>query len=306
VSAAQLRIPVAVIGAGRLGNACIEAVRASGDLSLAGVVRRSPSAPPALPAQLAGVPLAAHVGELGAVAVALVCVPPATCTAVARGLLEHGVAVVECARLPVAERDAHAAALARAAVHGHALAVVGAGWDPGALALLSGLALLLAPHGHTEVRHHATPSLHHTLALRNVAGVRDALCTELPVTGGRVQRYVYVELEPDAELEKVAAALRADPLFLDEETLVLPVPSAAAVESEGQGLTLERRGSAGGLGHQRFLFEARFDAHAAAAQVMVGAARATAGARPGIRTLLELPLSALVGAAAARALATPS
>jgi len=69
---------------------------------------------------------------------------------------------------------------------------------------------------------------------------------------------------------------------------------------------LERRGSAGGSGHQRFLVEARCDVHGAAAQVMLGAARALVGAPAGVRTLLELPLAALVGQRAAAALETPS
>ena len=282
-----------MVGLGPLGMACAEALLASEDLALGGIVRRSAGL---LPARLRGVPVATHVRDLGRAAVALVCVPPAAVTEVARGLLEHGVGVVECARLAAAATRAHVAALDRAARHGRAAAVVGAGWDPGALTLLHGLALLLAPRGHTEVRHHAAGSLHHTLAARSVPGVRDALCTELPAPGGRMQRYVYVELESDADPEKVAATIRADPLFLDEETLVLPVESAAALEAEGHGITLERHGTSGGLGHQRFLVEARFDAHGAAAQVMVGAARALVGSRPGVRTLLEVPLAALLDA----------
>jgi diaminopimelate dehydrogenase len=288
------RTSVAVVGLGRLGRACAEAVLASADLALAGIVRRPASAESVLPEPLRGARVASHVSELPRPALALVCIPPAAATGVACGLLEHGVGVVECARLPGPEVRTHAAALERAAHHGRAAAVVGAGWDPGALALLRGLALLLAPKGHTEVRHHAAASLHHTLAARNVPGVRDALCTELRARGGRTQRYVYVELEPGTDAEKVGDGIRSDPLFLDEETLVLPVESVAALEEEGHGLVLERLGSAGGIGHQRLLVEARIDVHGAAAQVMVGAARALAGMRPGVRTLLEVPLAALL------------
>ena len=300
------RVPVVLVGLGRLGEACARAVLASDDLVLVGIVRRPASAGLAMPAHLRGVPSATHVRDLPAAAHALLCVPPVSATEVARGLLEHGVGVVECARLPATATSAHRAALERAALHGRAAAVVGAGWDPGALTLLRGLLLLLAPSGHTELRHHAAASLHHTLAARNVPGVRDALCTERSTPGGRTQRYVYVELQPEADLERVAATLRADPLFLDEQTLVLPVESAAALEEEGYGVVLERRGSAGGSGHQRFLVEARCDVHGAAAQVMLGAARALVGARAGVRTLLELPLAALVGPRAAGALEAPS
>jgi diaminopimelate dehydrogenase len=288
------RVPIAVVGLGRLGTACAEAVLASADLALAGVVRRPASAASILPAHLRGAPVATHVRDLGQPAAALVCVPPDAVTEVARNLLEHGVGVVECARLPAAASRAHVTALERAALHGRAAAVVGAGWDPGALVLLRDLARLLAPRGHTEERHHAAASLHHTLAARNAPGVRDALCTELPAPGGRTQRYVYVELEPGADPQQVAEGIRGDPLFLDEETIVLPVESTAALEEQGHGVTLERHGTSGGLGHQRFLVEARLDVHAAAAQVMVGAARALAGARPGVRTLPELPLAALL------------
>jgi diaminopimelate dehydrogenase len=189
------------------------------------------------------------------------------------------------------------------ALHGHAPAVLGAGCDPGALHLVHGLALLLAPKGHTDTRHHAIASLHHTLAARNVPGVRDVLCAELPAPGRGAKRYVYVELSPEAEPAKVAEAIRGDPLFLDEETIVVPVESTAALEAERHGVTLERRGTAAGTAHQRFLVEARFDVHAAAAQVMVGAARALVGAPPGVRTLLDVPLAALVGQRAASALA---
>ena len=298
------RIPVAVVGFGRLGTACAEAVLASEDLVLAGIVRREARAGNDAPPALHGVRVARDTGELRGVRIALVCVPPEAATDVARSLLQHGVGVAVCARLYAAEAAAHAAALEPAARHGHAAAVVGAGWDPGALQLVHGLALLLVPKGHTDSRHHAVATLHHTLAVRNVPGVREALCTELRAPHGGVQRYVYVELSPGAEPAQVADAIRADPLFLDEETIVVPVESTAALEQESHGVTLERRGTAAGAAHQRFLVEARFDVHAAAAQVMVGAARALVGAPPGVRTLLDVPHAALLGPHAVRALAS--
>jgi diaminopimelate dehydrogenase len=131
--------------------------------------------------------------------------------------------------------------------------------------------------------------------------VRDVLCTELREPGGRERRYVYVELEPGADAERVGAALRAAPLFLDSETLVLPVESVAALEDEGRGVVLERWGEAGGAGHQRLLFEARFDPVALAAEAMLAAARALPGLPPGAHTLLDLAPSQLFGARSAAA-----
>lgn len=295
---------LAVVGLGRLGKACADAILASPGLALAGVVRHAEGAAAPAPERLRGSPVAAHAGELGPVAAALVCVPPAVGRETACHLLERGIPVVECARLHGDAFRAHFEAIDRAADRARRPAVVGAGWDPGALAFFEGLLGLVAPGGHTDVRHSPGTSLHHTLAARSVAGVRDALSTELRGPEGRTQRYVYVELEPGADLESVAAVIRADPLFLDEETLVLPIASAAELEDEGHGVVLERRGSGAGVAHPRFLVEGRFDPWALAAQVMVAAARSLeTRRRPGARTLLEVPLAALLGDGRARDLA---
>lgn len=101
-----------------------------------------------------------------------------------------------------------------------------------------------------------------------------------------------------AELGAVEAALLADPLFLDEETIVIPVASVAAPEAEERGAVLERWGTAGLTAHQHFLLEARFDLAAVTAQVMLAAARAIPSLRPGAHTLPDLLPGLLQGAAA--------
>ena len=93
----------------------------------------------------------------------------------------------------------------------------------------------------------------------------------------------------------MAAAIRADPLFLGEETLVFPVESVAALEQEGRGIVLERRSAPGRSGYQRFLLEARFDESLLTAQMMLAAARALPRLDSGAHSLLDLPLSALWG-----------
>jgi diaminopimelate dehydrogenase len=69
----------------------------------------------------------------------------------------------------------------------------------------------------------------------------------------------------------------------------------AALEQEGHGIVLERRGAPGRLGHQRFLFEARFDDAIMTAHIMLTAARALRGLSPGAHSLLDLPLTTLWG-----------
>jgi diaminopimelate dehydrogenase len=287
---------LAVVGFGKLGRACAEAIVATEDLRLAGVVRRAERLDAALPSGLEDVQATVDIGDLDAVDAALLCVPPQLVTTTAHDLLQHRIPVVECAVLQGENVRVRKERLHRLAQRHHVTAVLGAGWDPGALSLLRGLFTLLVPKGHTGTTDRPGVSLHHTLSARSVAGVRDALCTELRSAEGKVQRYVYVELTPGADAQRVVDAIRSEPLFLEEETLVFPVESVAALEEEGRGVVLERRGTAGGTGHQMLLFEARFDLWCLAAQVMIAAARSLPDLPPGAYALSEVPLNLLFGA----------
>lgn len=172
-------------------------------------------------------------------------------------------------------------------------------WAPGgswALSLIRSLFGLLVPEGELETRHRVAASLHHTAMARQVTGVKDALCTEQVAADGTRQRYVYVEMQPGVDVAHVAAAIRADPLFLSDETLVFPVDSVAALEQEGRGIVLERRSGPASKGHQRLFIEARFDEAMMTARIMVAAARALPRLSPGAHALLDVPLSALWGA----------
>ena len=161
------------------------------------------------------------------------------------------------------------------------------------LSLFQSLFATLCPKGHTETRDRPGVSLHHTLAARSVSGVKDALCAELRAGSGKIQRYVYVELEDDADLPGIRQTIQNDPLFFDEEALVLPVDSIAALEDEGHGVVLERWGTSAGKAHQRFLLEGRFDRVAVTAQMMVAATRALPTLATGAHTLAGLPPSVL-------------
>jgi diaminopimelate dehydrogenase len=296
---APLRL--AVVGLGRVGRACARALAGAEELALSAIVRRPLGADLPLPPGVPRVPVVTEPAALRDVDAALVCVPSGRVLDAARLLLSRGVPIVEAAQLhALAFRDHRAAIDAEARRNGRP-AVVGAGWDPGALPLLRGWLALLAPHGHTEARPRPAASLHHTLAARGVPGVRDALCAEHRAADGKLQRYVYVELEPGADLAHASAALLADPLFLGEETQVLPVESVAALEEEGHGLVLERWGAAGSGEHQRFLLEARFDPVVLTARVMLAAARALPALSAGAHALPDLPASALFGSHTAAA-----
>jgi len=282
---------LAIIGLGKLGRKCVEAIVSDQTIELAGVVRRPESAH----ASWLKAPAVTHVSELNQVDAALLCVPVDAVRGIAQDLLQRRIPVVECARLHGDAFLDHKSKIHRAALHHKVPAIVGAGCDPGALSLFRSQFALLAPRGHTEFRLHTGTSLHHTLAASGIQGVRKALATELPSGEGALQRYVYVELEPTADAAEVENAIVNDPLFLDEQTRVFAVPSIAALEETNRGVMLERHAAAGDAGHASFLLEARYDEAGLAARMMLAAARALPFLKAGAYSLLDLPPAALWG-----------
>lgn len=292
---------LAVVGFGRVGQICAELISQSHDLSLAAIVRRAVSASGKLPETLRSVPVITHFGQARDLDAALLCVPTNAVAEIAAQILQHGIPIVDCVLLHGEALEAHKQVIHKAAVHHRAAAIVGAGWDPGALSVFRSWFALLTPGGATETRHHTGISLRHMAMARTVVGVKDALCAEVRAPDRSLQRYVYVELQKGADPDKIAHAIRADPLFLGEDTQVFPVESLAELEEEGRGVVLDRRGPPGRFGHQHLLLEARFDDTVLTAQVMLAAARAIPQLEAGAYVLPEVPLTALWGERAEKA-----
>jgi len=290
-----------VIGFGRLGRACAEIIRNSTDLALAGIVRRPSSLTLPLPDSFSNVAAVSHFAEIRNLDGAVVCIPAEYASEVAYELLQHRIPVVECAVVHNEEFRTRKAELDRLATRRRVPAIVGAGWDPGALSLLRALFALLTPRGHTKITDRPGRSLHHDAGIQAVPGVKEALYAEVPCARGKVQRYVYVELRDEADLEEVSQAIRNDPLFVGEETLVFPVASVTSFEEAGRGVVIERHGESGAGPHQFLMMEARFDETVITSEIMIAAAHALPHLRPGAHSLLDIPLGAMFGAAIARA-----
>lgn len=292
---------VVVVGFGRVGQVCAELITLSHALRLAAIVRRAVSAGGKLPETFRAVPVTTHIGQARDVDAALICVPTNVVVETASQILQHGIPIVDCATLHGDAFHAHREVIHKMAERHGVPAIVGAGWDPGALSVFRSWFALLAPGGLTETRHHTGISLRHDTMARSVKGVKDALCAEVRSPDKKIQRYVYVELEKGADQDKVTQAILADPLFLGEDTQVFPVDNLAELEEEGRGVVLDRRGPPGRLGHEHLLLEARLDETILTAQVMLAAVRALQDLDPGAYSLVDLPLSALWGEQADKA-----
>jgi diaminopimelate dehydrogenase len=276
----MVRQRLVIVGFGRLGLACAHAASEDADVELAGVVRR-PTSARRLPAPFSAISVAAHVRDLARVDAALLCVPPPVASSIACEILQMRVPLVECAIFDGAAAQAHYAAIAGAARSHRVPALVEAGWNPGILPLLQHAFAVLVPDGQTSITTRPGVSLHHSEAVRNVEGVRDALATEYRDAEGRLTRYVYAELAKGVDPARVQARLDADPLFAGARSLLFPVENVALLQEEGHGVLVERRGTAHSGAHQNILFEARFEATSFAARVMLDAARRLPQLKPG-------------------------
>ena len=291
---------LAVVGVGRVGQACAELATLSHDLRLAAIVRRPASVGGELSETFRSVPMTTYIGQARDVDAALICIPTNAVMETASQILQHGIPIVDCVTLHGDALYAHREAIHKSARRHGVPAIVGAGWDPGALSVFRSWFAMLTPGGSTETRHRTGISLRHATMARSVSGVKDALCAEVRSPDKKIRRYVYVELEKGADQDKITQAILADPLFLGEDTQVFPVENLAELE-EGRGVVLDRRGPPGRLSHHHFLLEARFDESVLTAQVMLAGAHALPNLDPGAYSLADLPLRALWGEGADKA-----
>ena len=112
----------------------------------------------------------------------------------------------------------------------------------------------------------------------------------IPVGTGIHRRMVYIELKDGYEFDKVAAAIKADPYFVNDETHVIQVPCVDSLLDMGHGVNLTRKGVSGKTQNQLFEFNMRINNPALTAQVLVCVARAAMRQQPGCYTMIEVPI----------------
>ena len=280
------KIKAAIVGYGNIGHFVLDALLAASDFEVAGVVRRSVSD---IPAELAPYKVVTDIRALGPVDVAILCTPTREVEKYASEYLALGINTVDSfdihTSIPALRR--YLGAIARE--HGK-VAVISAGWDPGSDSVVRTLLQAAAPKGITYTNFGPGMSMGHTVCVKSKPGVKNALSMTIPLGTGIHRRMVYVELEPGARLEDVAAAVKADPYFASDETHVMAVKSVDEVKDMGHGVNMVRKGVSGSTQNQRFEFNMSINNPALTAQILVGAARAAMIQRPGAYTMIEIPV----------------
>ncbi|MDE6154408.1 MAG: diaminopimelate dehydrogenase [Muribaculaceae bacterium] len=280
------KIRAAIVGYGNIGRFVLDALLEAPDFEIAGIVRRSVNNNPS---ELAPYKVVTDIAELGKVDVAILCTPTREVQVHAERCLAMGINTVDSfdihSLIPALRRD-----LGNVAREHGTVAIISAGWDPGSDSVVRALLEAAAPKGLTYTNFGPGMSMGHTVCVKSKAGVRNALSMTIPLGTGIHRRMVYVELEPGAKLDDVAAAIKADPYFASDETHVIEVESVDAVKDMGHGVHMTRKGVSGRTHSQRFEFTMAINNPALTAQILVGTARAAMRQQPGCYTMIEVPV----------------
>lgn len=286
------KIRAAVVGYGNIGKFALEALQAAEDFEIAGVVRRNASD---VPASLAGIPVVSSLKDLKDVEVAILATPTRKVEQYALEALSLGINTVDSfdihTKVPALRKT-----LGEAARKAGKVSVISAGWDPGSDSMVRAILQAAAPKGITYTNFGPGMSMGHSVACKAIEGVKDALSMTIPMGTGVHRRMVYVELLPGADFSKVAAAIKADPYFVNDETYVNEVPSVDSLKDMGHGVNLVRKGVSGKTHDQLFEFNMHINNPALTGQILVAAARAATRQAPGCYTMIELaPVDMLPG-----------
>lgn len=293
-----------VYGLGNIGRFAVEALEAAPDAQCLGVIRRRQSlGMPSLDQR--GLPAYASLDELvaakGRPDTVLLCTPSRQVPDAAAELLSRGFNTVDS--FDIHDRIPETLArLDQAARQGGAVAGSAAGWDPGTDSVLRALFEAMVPAGTTFTNFGRGRSMGHSVAVRALPGVADAVAITIPDGGGRHSRLVYVVLEKGARFDDVRASIAADPYFSHDPLEVREVSAAELpfVADASHGVLLERTGASGLTANQHLSFDMRINNPALTAQVMVAVARAVTRRRArgeaGAFTLLDIaPVDLLPG-----------
>ena len=281
------KIRAAVVGYGNIGKSVVEALQAAPDFEIAGIIRRSGAENK--PAELASYEVVKDITELKDVDVAIVASPTRQVEVQAKKILAMGINTVDSFDIHT-QITSLRRSLGETAKANNSVAIISAGWDPGSDSVVRTLLEAIAPKGITYTNFGPGRSMGHSVAVRAIEGVKDALSMTIPTGTGIHRRMVYVELEEGVDFKTVEAAIKSDLYFVNDETHVKQVPCVDDLNDVGHGVNLVRKGVSGTTHNQMFEFNMRINNPALTAQVMVCCARATMRQQPGCYTMIEVPV----------------
>lgn len=279
---------IAIVGCGNVGSYAVKGIQAAPDMDLAGIIEREEYLTHFR--SLYPVPVESDIACLESVDGVLLAVPTRDIPKMAPHLLRQGLAVVDSFDIhgkPLLELLAD---LQQAAEAGNTASVSAAGWDPGTDSLIRIVFELMAPQGITYTNFGPGMSMGHTVAVKQIQGVADALSLTIPCGMGVHNRQVFVQLDQGADASQVRKRILSDPYFSNDNTKITFVDDVSQLIDMGHGVQLERRGVASQAHNQYFSYTGRVINPAVTAQVMVAAMRAALRQPPGAYVMPQIPL----------------
>lgn len=281
----MIKSRVAVVGYGNIGRYAVEALQQAPDFEIAGIVRRNAAD---VPAEIAAYKVVSSLKELENVDVAILATPT-------RKVEEHALEALSMGINTVDSFDIHGkipelrATLDAAAKKAGKACIISAGWDPGTDSMVRAILEACAPKGLTYTNFGPGMSMGHSVAVKAIDGVADALSMTIPTGTGVHRRMVYVQLKSGYKFADIEAAIKADPYFASDETYVTEVASVDALKDMGHGVHLTRKGVSGKTQNQNFEFTMSINNPALTGQILVAAARAVLRQTSGCYTMIEIP-----------------
>lgn len=281
------KIRAAIVGYGNIGRFALEALQATQDFEVVGIVRRKGAEN--CPDELKGLKVVKDIRELGEVDVAILSTPTRSVESYAKDILALGINTVDSfdihTQIPALRKSLNEVAKAH-----NTVSIISAGWDPGSDSIVRTLLQAIAPKGISYTNFGPGMSMGHTVAVKSKEGVKAALSMTIPVGTGIHRRMVYVELEEGYKFADVERAIKTDPYFANDETHVIQVPCVDDLKDMGHGVNLTRKGVSGKTQNQLFEFNMHINNPALTGQVLVCAARAAMRREPGCYTMIEVPV----------------
>ncbi len=282
----QNKIKAAIVGYGNIGKYVLESLETAPDFEVVGIVRRDATN---VPGELKDYRVVTSIAQLDKVDVAFLTAPTRSVESYAIECLKLGVNTVD-------SFDIHSKivqlreSLSIVAKENNAVSIVAAGWDPGSDSVIRTLLEALAPKGITYTNFGPGMSMGHTVAVKAIKGVKNALSMTIPTGTGVHRRMVYIEIEDGFDFKSVSKSVKEDDYFINDETHVMQVDDVDALKDMGHGVLMERKGVSGKTQNQLFTFDMRINNPALTAQVLVCSARATMKQTAGAYTLIEIPV----------------
>lgn len=279
-----MKINAVIIGYGNIGRCVHEAILASDDFVLTGIVDPNPPKDANL-----DIKFAKNIDEFKNVDVAIIGAPSRFVPDITKGLLEKGINCVDAYDIHTGIY-AYKTEMDSIAKNNKATSIIAAGWDPGTDSIIRGLLLAMAPKGLTYTDFGPGLSMGHSVAVKSIEGVKDAVAMTMPKGDGIHRRMIYIELEKDADFDAVTKAIKLDSYFSNDECYIEEVSSVDKVRDMGHGVKISRKGVSSNTHNQLFSFNMKVNNPALTAQVLISAARATTRTSSGCYTLLEIPI----------------